>query len=45
VGAAAHVRKSLKSDGTWLLVKPFANDRLEGNLNPVGRVFWSAVMG
>ena len=42
VGAAAHVRKSLKSDGTWLVVEPFANDKLEDNLNPVGRVFYSA---
>jgi len=42
VGAAAHVRKSLKPDGTWLIVEPFANDRLEDNLNPVGRVFYSA---
>jgi len=42
VGAAAHVRRSLRSDGTWLIVEPFANDRLEDNLNPVGRVFYSA---
>lgn len=42
VGAAAHVRKSLKPDGTWMIVEPFANDRLEGNLNPVGRIFYSA---
>jgi SAM-dependent methyltransferase len=42
VGAAAHVRRSLQSDGTWLLVEPFAHDRVEGNLNPVGRVFYSA---
>jgi len=42
VGAAAHVKKSLKPDGSWLLVEPFANDTLEGNLNPVGRVFYSA---
>jgi len=41
-GAAAHVRKSLKPDGSWLIVEPFANDRLEDNLNPVGRVFYSA---
>src|SRR5262249_17349124 len=41
VGAAAHVRKSLASDGTWLLVEPFAHDDLENNLNPVGRVFYS----
>ncbi len=42
VGAAAHVRSSLKADGTWLIVEPFANDKLEDNLNPVGRIFYSA---
>ena len=41
VGAAAHVRQSLAPDGTWLLVEPFANDRLEDNLNPVGRVYYA----
>ena len=42
VGAAAHVHRALAEDGTWLIVEPFANDRLEDNLNPVGRVFYSA---
>ena len=42
VGAAAHVKRSLKPSGTWMIVEPFANDRLEDNLNPVGRVFYSA---
>ena len=42
VGASAHVKRSLKPDGTWMIVEPFANDRLEDNLNPVGRVFFSA---
>lgn len=42
VGAAAHVRETLRDDGTWMVVEPFANDRLEENLNPVGRVFYSA---
>ena len=42
VGAAAHVKRSLKPSGTWMIVEPFANDRLEDNLNPVGRVFFSA---
>ena len=42
VGAARHVRQSLKPDGTWMLVEPFANDRLEDNLNPVGRIYYSA---
>jgi hypothetical protein len=41
-GAAAHVSHSLKSDGSWMIVEPFAHDRLEDNLNPVGRVFYSA---
>jgi hypothetical protein len=41
-GAAKHVLESLrKKDGTCMLVEPFANDRLEDNLNPVGRVFYS----
>ena len=38
VGAAHHVRQALKDNGTWLIVEPFANDRLEDNLNPVGRI-------
>ena len=42
VGAARHVRQALKPDGTWMLVEPFANDRLEDNLNPIGRIFYSA---
>jgi SAM-dependent methyltransferase len=42
VGAAAHVRESLAPDGTWMIVEPFAHDRLEDNLNPVGRVFYGA---
>ena len=42
VGAAAHVLQSLANDGTWMIVEPYANDKLEDNLNPVGRVFYSA---
>jgi ubiquinone/menaquinone biosynthesis C-methylase UbiE len=42
VGVASHVRKTLKPDGTWMIIEPFANDRLEDNLNPVGRIFYSA---
>ena len=41
-GAAAHVLSTLDADGTWLVVEPMANDALEDNLNPVGRVFYSA---
>jgi hypothetical protein len=40
--AAKYVLQTLKKkDGTWMLVEPFANDRLEDNLNPVGRLFYS----
>ncbi len=42
VSAARHVKQALKPDGTWLIVEPFANDALEDNLNPVGRIFYSA---
>ena len=42
VGAARHAYESLTHQGTVLLVEPFANDRLEENLNPVGRMFYAA---
>ena len=42
VGASAHVLETLDVDGTWMIVEPFANDRVEDNLNPVGRVFYGA---
>ncbi len=42
VGAAKHVRGSLKDNGTWMIVEPFANDKYEDNHNPVGRVYYSA---
>jgi len=41
-GAAAHVRTVLKPDGAWMIVEPYANDHLHENLNPVGRLFYSA---
>jgi ubiquinone/menaquinone biosynthesis C-methylase UbiE len=41
--AARHVLQTLKKKGgTWMLVEPFANDKVEDNLNPVGRVFYAA---
>jgi SAM-dependent methyltransferase len=40
-GAAAHALKTLKPDGTVMIVEPFANDKLEDNLNPVGRLFYA----
>ena len=42
VGAARHVLETLAEDGSWMIVEPFAGDRLEDNLNPVGRVFYGA---
>jgi len=42
VGAARHVRESLADDGTWMVVEPFAGDRVEDNLTPVGRVYYAA---
>lgn len=41
VGAARHVRDSLAPDGTWMIVEPFAGDRVEDNLNPVGRAYYN----
>jgi SAM-dependent methyltransferase len=40
VGAARAVRRVLKDDGTWLIVEPMAGDRVEDNLNPVGRTYY-----
>jgi SAM-dependent methyltransferase len=42
LSAARHVREALAPDGTWLVVEPAAGDRIEDNLNPIGRVFYSA---
>ncbi len=42
VGAARHARGALKHDGSCMLVEPFAGDRVEDNLNPVGRLYYGA---
>jgi SAM-dependent methyltransferase len=42
VGAAKHARQALKADGNCMIVEPFAGDRVEDNLNPVGRVYYGA---
>ncbi len=41
-GAAKHARRALKADGHCMIVEPFAGDRVEDNLNPVGRVYYGA---
>jgi 2-polyprenyl-3-methyl-5-hydroxy-6-metoxy-1,4-benzoquinol methylase len=40
VGAAQQVRRMLADDGTWMIVEPMAGDRVEENLNPVGRAYY-----
>jgi len=41
-GAAKHVKESMTPDGAWMIVEPFAHDKLEDNLNPIGRVYYAA---
>jgi SAM-dependent methyltransferase len=41
VGAARHVKDALATDGTWMIVEPAAGDRIEDNLNPVGRAYYA----
>jgi len=41
LSAARHIRQALKPDGTWLVVEPAAADAVAGNLNPVGRAYYS----
>jgi ubiquinone/menaquinone biosynthesis C-methylase UbiE len=40
--AARHAAQSLADDGTVMLVEPFASDRVEDNINPVGRLYYAA---
>jgi len=42
VGAAKHVLEIMNPGGAWMIVEPFAHDKLENNLNPVGRVYYAA---
>jgi SAM-dependent methyltransferase len=41
VGALVVAREALAPDGVVLLVEPIAGDRVEDNLNPAGRMFYS----
>ena len=42
VGAAQYAAKALAKDGSVMLVEPFAHDRVEDNLNPIGRLYYAA---
>src|SRR5690606_15107401 len=41
-GASRHVLETLAPDGSWMIVEPYAGDRVEENLNPVGRAYYAA---
>lgn len=41
VGAAAHIRESLKPDGVFMLVEPMAGDTLADNMNVLSQIFYS----
>lgn len=38
------IRGALKTDGTWFCIEPNVRDRLEENINPLGRLFYSVSM-
>jgi SAM-dependent methyltransferase len=40
-GAARHVLTTLAPHGVWMIVEPYAGDRVEENLNPVGRAYYA----
>lgn len=40
LSAARAARAALAEDGTWMIVEPAAGDRVEDNLNPVGRAYY-----
>jgi SAM-dependent methyltransferase len=40
--ASRHVLSTLTPNGTWMIVEPYAGDRIEENLNPIGRAFYAA---
>jgi SAM-dependent methyltransferase len=40
-GASRHVLSTLAQDGCWMIVEPYAGDRVEENLNPVGRAYYA----
>jgi SAM-dependent methyltransferase len=42
VGSLMRARETLASDGTVMVVEPMAAENVEGNLNPIGRVYSAA---
>jgi 2-polyprenyl-3-methyl-5-hydroxy-6-metoxy-1,4-benzoquinol methylase len=41
-GAMKFAKQSLKPDGTCMIIEPMANDKVEENLNLIGRVYYAA---
>jgi SAM-dependent methyltransferase len=42
IDAARHAADAMAGDGTLMLVEPFAGDRVEDNVNPIGRLYYAA---
>lgn len=42
VGAVRYARQVLAPEGTVMLVEPYAGDEVHENINPVGRIYYSA---
>ncbi len=42
IAAARHARSAMAEDGTIMLIEPCAGDRVEDNINPVGRLYYAA---
>ncbi|MEL6285374.1 MAG: methyltransferase domain-containing protein [Pseudomonadota bacterium] len=40
VGAATHIKKTLKPDGTFMMVEPMAGDTVAENLHPLGAIYY-----
>ena len=42
VDAVRHAASAMAKGGTLMLIEPFAQDRVEDNINPIGRLYYSA---
>ena len=42
IGAMKFAKQSLKPDGTCMIIEPMANNKIEENLNLVGRIYYAA---
>jgi 2-polyprenyl-3-methyl-5-hydroxy-6-metoxy-1,4-benzoquinol methylase len=42
IDAVRYARTAMAEDGTVMLIEPFAGDRVEDNINPVGRLYYAA---